>query len=279
MIQSAGMLAVCLISAVVLLPLSYCDLYAQRTKSSQAAGEQQKAEKGLKDNEQFMYFINFSVSNGAVEQERALFKQAILHDKFARFLYMQFRFKNSFQQIRKAQELLISLYSLVLIRHIGEGKKLLDTVSPGPILTNHHRSKHYCGLGYRNNEQARKYMIMADNYRQTLFSLRLYKYVQALKLAKLAKRYALIAYIAFTYNDTEKVFSKREHIDNAPFMFSYIKTKLELEEDVDRRNNLLMVLEDSYFRLVGDVSFYDVVWSSSSLRELPDYLEYEKEEE
>ncbi|NMB64963.1 MAG: hypothetical protein GYA16_08870 [Spirochaetes bacterium] len=266
------------IVVVMLLPLQNT-LIAQRTKSSQSAGEQRKAEKGLKDNERFFYFINFSVSNVSVEEERIICRKAILYDMFAKFLYMKFKFKDSYENIRKTQELLISLYRMVLHREIDEGKKLLDTVSPGPILKDDYVSKHYCNLGYTNNEQARMYMVMADSYRTTLYSMRLYKYIQALKKAKQAKRYALLAYIAFNHKDSNSRLENKQNVGNEPYIYSYMKTKLESVKDENEKNYMLKVLADSYYRLIDNYSFYDDVWSNGSLQELPEYADYQKEEE
>jgi len=266
------------IVVVMLLPLQNT-LIAQRTKSSQSAGEQRKAEKGLKDNERFFYFINFSVSNVSVEEERIICRKAILYDMFAKFLYMKFKFKDSYENIRKTQELLISLYRMVLHREIDEGKKLLDTVSPGPILKDDYVSKHYCNLGYTNNEQSRMYMVMADSYRTTLYSMRLYKYIQALKKAKQAKRYALLAYIAFNHKDSNSRLENKQNVGNEPYIYSYMKTKLESVKDENEKNYMLKVLADSYYRLIDNYSFYDDVWSNGSLQELPEYADYQKEEE
>lgn len=269
-----------LISAVVVMLLSSQNtLIAQRTKSSQSAGEQRKAEKGLKDNERFFYFINFSVSNVSVEEERVICRKAILYDMFAKFLYMKFKFKDSYENIRKTQELLISLYRMVLHREIDEGKKLLDTVSPGPILKDDYVSKHYCNLGYTNNEQARMYMVMADSYRTTLYSMRLYKYIQALKKAKQAKRYALLAYIAFNHKESHSRIENKQNVGNEPYIYSYMKTKIESIKDENEKNYLLKVLADSYYRLINNYSFYDDVWSNGSLQELPEYADYQKEED
>jgi hypothetical protein len=268
------------LSVVVVMLLSFQNnLIAQRTKSSQSAGEQRKAEKGLKDNERFFYFINFSVSNVSVEEERVICRKAILYDMFAKFLYMKFKFKDSYENIRKTQELLISLYRMVLHREIDEGKKLLDTVSPGPILKDEYVSKHYCNLGYTNNEQARMYMVMADSYRTTLYSMRLYKYIQALKKAKQAKRYALLAYIAFNHKESHGRIDNKQNVGNEPYIYSYMKTKIESVKDENEKNYLLKVLADSYYRLINNYSFYDDVWSNGSLQELPEYADYQKEEE
>ena len=271
---------VCVIVCLAIVGLMYTStLFAQRTKSSQSAGEQRKAEKGLKDNERFFYFINFSVSNVAVEGERSICRKAILYDMFAKFLYMKFRFRDSYIQIRTCQELLITLYKMVLEREIEEGKKLLDTTSPGPIMKNDYLSKHYINLGYRNNEEARKYTIMADSYRTSLYSMRLYKYIQALKKAKQAKRYAVLAYVAYNDPASKKKLWQDQKGGNEIQVYAYMKTRLEAMDNQNEREYLLKVLADSYYKLIGDYSFYDDIWSNGSLRELPEYLEYEKEEE
>ncbi|MGB4269095.1 MAG: hypothetical protein WBK20_07935 [Spirochaetota bacterium] len=275
-----AIISMIIMSLVVVMFLSFQNaLIAQRTKSSQSAGEQRKAEKGLKDNERFFYFINFSVSNVSVEEERVLCRKAILYDMFAKFLYMKFRFKDSYENIRKTQELLISLYRMVLHREIDEGKKLLDIVSPGPILKGDYISKHYCNLGYTNNEQARMYMVMADSYRTTLYSMRLYKYIQALKKAKQAKRYALLAYVAFHLKGSNSSLENKQNAGNEPYIYSYMKTKIESVQDENEKNYMLKVLADSYYRLINNYSFYDDVWSNGSLQELPEYSDYQKEEE
>jgi len=276
-----AIISIIIIGIIVLMivPLQHTTVYAQRTKSSQSAGEQRKAEKGLKDNERFFYFINFSVSNVLVEEERAICRKAILYDMFAKFLYMKFRFKDSYEYIRKAQELLISLYRLVLYREIEEGKKLLDSVSPGPILKDDYVSKHYCNLGYTNNEQARMYMVMGDSYRTTLYSMRLYKYIQALKKAKQAKRYAVLAYVAYNNKDSKMHLDDKQKVENEPYIYSYLKTKLESVKEENEKNYLLKVLSDSYYKLINNYSYYDDVWSNGSLQELPEYADYQKEEE
>jgi hypothetical protein len=276
-----AIISIIIIGIIVLMivPLQHTTVYAQRTKSSQSAGEQRKAEKGLKDNERFFYFINFSVSNVLVEEERAICRKAILYDMFAKFLYMKFRFKDSYEYIRKAQELLISLYRLVLYREIEEGKKLLDSVSPWPILKDDYVSKHYCNLGYTNNEQARMYMVMGDSYRTTLYSMRLYKYIQALKKAKQAKRYAVLAYVAYNNKDSKMHLDDKQKVENEPYIYSYLKTKLESVKEENEKNYMLKVLSDSYYKLINNYSYYDDVWSNGSLQELPEYADYQKEEE
>ncbi|MBN1531973.1 MAG: hypothetical protein JXA20_04865, partial [Spirochaetes bacterium] len=56
------------------------DLHAQRTRSSLSAGEQRNAEKGLRDNRYFFFFINSSVTNHGTDEEKRIFTEAIRRD-------------------------------------------------------------------------------------------------------------------------------------------------------------------------------------------------------
>ncbi len=171
------------------------DLPAQRTKSSLSAGEQRNAEKGLKDNRYFFYFINPTISNLGTEEEKKMFKEAIQRDIIAQQLYMKFMFHESWGEIRRAQKILIDLYQKAIKKDVKITRELLNSFAPSIIRSKDHRARHYLKLGYRDASSARIDMVMADNYRETLYSMRLYKYVRAIKKAKHGKRYAFLAII------------------------------------------------------------------------------------
>ncbi len=45
-------------------------LYATKASSSINAGEQKKAEKGLKDNTYYLYYINASITNTGTDEQK-----------------------------------------------------------------------------------------------------------------------------------------------------------------------------------------------------------------
>ena len=146
------------------------DLYAQRTKSSLKAGEQRFAEKGLKDNRRFFYFINSSVSNFGNSKEKSIFKEAIQRDLIAQLLYMKFLFHDSFVEVRRSQKLLVDIYKKTLVKDIINTKKLLNRFANEVIKSEKFKARHYLKLGYRDVAHSKMHMMMADNYHPKLFS-------------------------------------------------------------------------------------------------------------
>ncbi len=166
---------------------------AQRTKSSLSAGQQVFAEKGLRDNRYFFYFLNASISNLGSDANKKLFKEAIQRDMLSQMLYLKFFFSDSFKELRKAQKILVDLYREILTNDIYNTVVLLKTFAPLVIKTKSYSAKHYLRLGFRDAAVAKIKMSMADNYREDLYSMRLYEYVRPIKKAKHGKRYAFYA--------------------------------------------------------------------------------------
>ena len=178
-----------LLSLIFALPHAF----AQRTKSSQKAGEQRKAEKGLRDNRYFFYFINPSITNFGTPSEKEAFSEAIRRDILAQLLYMRFMFYESYREIRHAQKIMIELYRGILTRDIRDGILFLNNFASIIVNTKNNAAKEYLRLGYRDFKSAETEFTMADNYNAKLFSLKLDKYVRAIKKAKRGKRYGFLS--------------------------------------------------------------------------------------
>ena len=134
------------------------DAFGQRTRSSLSAGEQRYAEKGLKDNRYFFYFINSSISNFGTEEEKTLYTEAIRRDLIAQILYLKFCFHESFVEIKRSQKILIEVYRKVLKRDLDMTSGLLDDFARASIKSDKYRSKHYLKLGYRDVTEARVFL-------------------------------------------------------------------------------------------------------------------------
>jgi len=293
---------------LLLLTVLAPGLHAQRTKSSLSAGEQRFAEKGLKDNRYFFYFINSSVSNLGSEKEKKIFKEAIQRDMIAQILYMKFSFHDSFVEIRKAQKLLIDLYRQTLKRDIATTKTLLNSFAPEIINKNKRRPRHYLSLGYRDAAVARQYLVMADNYRETLYSLRLYKYVKAIKRAKHGKRYAFLAALeskqlrvdsAELKKEVDKLYREMHSMDDSDkkmkeyrhriyeAKLKVLKAKRELgylsfdelgelitKISSDKKDFYTLLHHDNYYMTKDGKSFFDLTWDKPELEEIKEYNEY-----
>ncbi len=284
-------------------------LNGQRTKSSLSAGQQRFAQKGLKDNRYFFYFINTSVTNLGSEEQQNILKEAIQRDMIAQILYMKFSFSDSFIEIRKSQKLLIDLYKKTITKDINISKKILNSFAPEVINNKNTKARHYLSLGYRDLAVARQYLIMADNYRQTLFSLRLYKYAKAIKKAKHGKQYAFMAILESRQvrespdkieknikklyqdmhntdeeekikNTRKKIQLRRKDLVLAKSDLGYLSfEKLhDLIQGISekKRDYYSTIHYDNYYKTRKEKTFFDQIWENPRLEEIKEYTQYQK---
>ncbi|HNR88071.1 MAG TPA: hypothetical protein PKM65_07010 [Spirochaetota bacterium] len=261
---------------------------AQRTKSSLRAGEQVKAEKGLKDNRYFFYFINASITNFGTDDEKKAFTEAVRRDILAQFLYMRFMFYESYTEIRHSQKILIDLYRKVLIKDIAMSKELLNRFAPAVVEVKDGSALEYLHLGYRDMKVAEQYLLMADNFRRDLYSMRLYKYVHAIKTAKHGKKYAFLG--ALLARDMDNVFKRKRTERMAQFDLEQLvrKTKLAIRQlSFDALSKRIAEIPppeqtaayqtmhlDSVYRSREPKSLYDAIWEEPRVSELPEYKRY-----
>lgn len=260
----------------LLIPVILCAIIAfamplnsQRTRSSLNAGKQRNAEKGLKDNRYFFYFINTSITNMGTEEEKKAFREAIQRDIIAQTLYMKFLFGESWEEIRRAQKILIDLYQKTLSRDIRDGKRLLNSFAPGVVKSNLYLSRHYLHLGYRDTEDARIDMVMADNFQERLYSMRLYRYSKAIKKVKHGKRYALFSLL-------ETKFSRDKKKDFGRYSYDELAQLISQASADDRREYHLLVHTDNYYKSKDEKSLFDSTWDNPNLFEIKEYEEYLK---
>jgi len=252
-----------LIYLVFFIPVQHAE--AQRTKSSLSAGEQRSAEKGLKDNRYFFYFLNSSVSNLGNDDEKALYREAVQRDLIAQQLYMKFLFHESFIEVRHSQKLLINCYRRVLRRDIAATGVLLNEFAAEVLHGDDARARNYLHLGYREREVSSQFFVMADNYQEQLYSLRLYKYVKAIKNAKQGKRYALLAMISIR--------TPHDQALHNPLTFKDIMDRIG-QVGGERKTEFIRLHYDNYYTAEIPPSLYDRVWEKPSLNEIPEYGKY-----
>lgn len=245
--------------------------YSQRTKSSLSAGEQRHAERGLKNSRYFFFFINTTVSNSGTEKEKEIFAEAARRDLLARILYLKFQFHHSFTEVKKSQLLLIELMQMLTDREMDNATSLLHEFAPVVLQSGDSAAKKYLSLGYRSSNESAKVSLIADNLPETNYSIRLYEYIKALKLAKYAKRYALIAIIESRIDPAEK--GKAQYND---FEKKSALINRYLTDDSER---FATIHNDSYYKINEGNSFYDNVMLKPDLERIPEYEKYRKEEE
>lgn len=255
------LLASLLITAVVINPA-----YSQRTKSSQYAGSQRHAERSLKDHKYFFPFIDPSVSNYNIEDEKNIFTDAIRRDIIARSLFMKFSFNSSVVEVKKIQDMLIILFKKVIERDSNEALAMLNETAPEIMESGDARAKKYMSLGYRSVKWARTTSMMSDNLPPTNYSVRLYEYVKAIKNAKYARRYAILAIIEKRLPAEKKGrinYNKYETV--AELINVYLP---ELKE------RYLKIHNDNFYKT--DNSILEKVTANPELQKIPEYADYMK---
>jgi len=244
--------------------------FSQRTKSSLSAGEQRHAERGLKNSRYFFYFINTTVSNSGTEREKELYSEAARRDLLARILYLKFEFHNSFTEIKRSQILLLELMKLITEREMEGAMSLLHEFAPYILQSRDNAAKKYLSLGYRASNESGQVQLIADNLPETNYSIRLYEYIKALKLAKYAKRYAIIALIESRIDPAEK----------GKALYNDYEKKSELISRYlsDEAERLKAIHFDNYYKMEENTSFYDRVMLNPDLESIPEYEKYREEE-
>jgi hypothetical protein len=243
-------------------------LFSQRTKSSLHAGSQRHAERSLKDSLYFLKFIDPSVSNKGTEEEKQLFINIIKKDLISRTLYLKFAFTPSLTEIKKTQDMMIILFQKVHERDCSEAFKMLNDVAPEVTNSKNAAAKRYLSLGYRNAKNSQTVKIMADNLTETNYSIRLYEYVKAIKLAKYAKRYAIISII-----EKRRILETKEKPNYNKYDITANLIDKYLTENKDYYRE---IHKDNFY--ITDDSILEKTLSNPELEKTEEFKKYQKEE-
>lgn len=201
-----------------------------------ASIDQGFVEKILRENRYFIEFVNISVSNfGSPENEKTL-KDANQHNFNANLYYLESNYVDAFKEIRLSQEILLDLYyDIVQKRYIEDARTLLDLNAPIIIQSKDRKSAHFLQLGYRDVEVARQFRDMGYNYNRFLFSNKIRYYMDAIKRARRAKRFAFLSLIESKTPIEDKVDYQTQTWDDARN-----KDDREVIRDYERvKNNLV----------------------------------------
>ncbi len=169
----------------------------------------------LRDNRYFIEFINISVSNFGTEKNVKQFKEAVQHNFNANLWYLQSDYTRAYLEIRRSQELLRDLYvDLLQNRYLEDARVLLDISAPQIIQAKDKHAEHMLRLGYRDIEAARIYQMKGYNYNKLLYSNKIRYYIDGIKRARRAKRFAFLALIESKTPYEDKKEYQRQTLDD-----------------------------------------------------------------
>jgi len=161
-----------------------------------AAPDQGFVEKILRENRYFLEYANVAVSNFETPENIKALKEANQHNFNANLYYLESNYVSAFKEIRMSQEILLDLYYDILNkRYIEDSRTLLDLNAPVIIQSKDKKAALFLQLGYRDVEVARQFRDMGYNYNRFLFSNKIRYYIDGIKRARRAKRFAFLSLI------------------------------------------------------------------------------------
>lgn len=197
--------------------------------------DQTFTERALSENRYFIEFINIGVSNFGTQKNIDDLKEANQHNFNANLWYLQSNYSAAFKEIRRSQEILKDLYyDLLVNRYLEDARTLLDMSAPQIVQSKDKKAEMFLRLGYRDLEAARQYGTMGYNYNRFLFSNKVHYYIDAVKRARRAKRFAFLAIIESNTPYEEKDDYRLQTIDEA-----LRQVEREQVSDFERVRNLL----------------------------------------
>ena len=155
--------------------------------------DQTTSERILRENKNFVHFIDTCLTNFAEDKTGDFQKAYGLHFN-ADVSYLQADYRRTYKKIRASQEVMTTLYSDVVKNVYLEGSKdVLDEIAPNVIRSKNAKARLFLNLGYRDRTISFGFYTVGEASNPKLYSYKIYKYQKAIKYARRAKRYAFLA--------------------------------------------------------------------------------------
>jgi len=166
--------------------------------------DQTTTERILKENKRFVEFVNVCVTNFADDKKEELRKAYEKHFN-ADVAYLQSDYRRSFKRVYASQGEMEKIYrELVKNYYLEDSKMILDRLAPGIIRSKSARARLYLTLGYRDRTVSWTHYTVGDASNPKLYSYKLYKYVDSIKMARRAKRFAFLALFESQTRETKR---------------------------------------------------------------------------
>lgn len=172
-------------------------------------------EKILGENKRFLDFLNSGVSNFADAEDLKTFQSAALEHYKAHKEYLSGHYNQTHAHIRESQKILKDLYVQVITKYyLKDARELLERNSAMIIETKDVRAAHFMRLGYRDLKVSEIFKNKGFNHNRYLYSTKIWFYIDAIKYARQAKRYAFLAIIESQTPYADKDDFKLQTIDD-----------------------------------------------------------------
>jgi hypothetical protein len=169
--------------------------------AGQLFADQTSVERMLKENKGYIEFLNVCITNFGDKEADSFFNVYELHFN-GDVSFLQSDYSRAFRSIYNSQNKQTGLFSEVFAKYyLEDSKNLLDKIAPEIIKSKNAAARFYLTLGYRDRAIARNFQVQADAQNPRLFTEKIFRYEEAIKIARRAMRFADLA--LFESRDTE----------------------------------------------------------------------------
>lgn len=170
--------------------------------------DQTTTERILGENREFIEFMNICVTNfgkGRIENMNDKFTKVYQYHFNGQVGYLQSDYKNAFHHVRESQRNHVDLCGEVIGKiYLEDSKVILDKLAPEIIKSKNARARLYLTLGYRDRAVGRNFQTISDASNPKLYSYKIFRYIEGIKMARRAKRYGFLALYESRDNKTKR---------------------------------------------------------------------------
>lgn len=163
------------------------------TRAAAAFSDQTTTERILNENKGFIDFMDVCITNFG-DERKDRFKEVYRHHFNAEVAFLQSDYRAAFKRLYLSQGSHSGLYAdMVRDAYLEGAKDILDSLAPEIIRSKNARAKLYLTLGYRDRAVGFNHYTIGTASNPKLHSYKIYKYIDAVKMSRRAKRYGFLA--------------------------------------------------------------------------------------
>jgi len=194
--------------------------------------DQLTADRAIQENKEFIEFMDVPISNFG-EKYKETFKDIYQIHFNAEVAYLQSDYNRAFSNVYESQKKQADCYSQVVRDYLNETKKFLDSISPEVIKSKNKKARLYLNLAYRDREVARTHHTVADASNPKLCSNKIYKYIEAIKVLRRARRYGFLAMFESQTDETKKkIYNHLFEIEREKGNLFYVRFISKTEQEI-----------------------------------------------
>lgn len=191
--------------------------------------DQANTERMIGENKHFIDFINITLTNFG-DDKKEDFRKAYGKHFNAEVAFLQSDYPRAYKRVYSSQGDLVKIYEEMLKnRYLEDSKDILDKLAPNIIRSKNQKAKHYLTLGYRDRTVGWTHYTVGEATNPKQYSVKLFKYEEAVKMLRRSKRYGFLALYESQSNEMKKKISNHmlqgEKAAGNPFYSRFIDLK------------------------------------------------------